>query len=41
MFGDDEQMRTNIHALSWNLNYGLRVQAIKVYVTYRAATGSG
>jgi hypothetical protein len=38
---DDEHARTNIHALSAIRTHGLSVQAIKAYVSDRAATGTG
>jgi hypothetical protein len=38
---DDEQMRTNIHALSGVRTHGLCFQAIKAYASDRAATGTG
>jgi hypothetical protein len=37
---DDEQMRTNIHALSGIWTHGLSIQVIKAYASDRAATGT-
>jgi hypothetical protein len=37
---EDECTRTNIHALSGIRAHGLNVQAIKAYVSDRAATGT-
>jgi hypothetical protein len=38
---NDEQTRTNIHALSWILTHGLSIQAIKACASDHAATGTG
>jgi hypothetical protein len=37
---DDEQTRTNIHALRGIRTYGLNFQAIKVYAWDRMTTGT-
>jgi hypothetical protein len=38
---DDEQTRTNTHALSGIRTHGLSAQTIKAYASHRAATGVG
>jgi hypothetical protein len=38
---DDEQTKTNIHALSGIRTHSTSVQAIKAYASDRAATGTG
>jgi hypothetical protein len=38
---DDEQTRTNIHALSGIRTHGLSVKAIKAYASDRTVTGTG
>jgi hypothetical protein len=41
MNDDDEQTRTNIHALSGIWTHGLSVQVITAYTSDRTATGTG
>jgi hypothetical protein len=38
---DDEQTRTNVHALRWIRTHDLSVQAMKAYASDGAAIGTG